>query len=117
MTKDELISEIRKQKQKLSDVYLDGTPYGLETRGNNILKLLRQLVKAAENGEDSEKNEIISYKEALNDLSHTIDKEVQYAINAYSESRKKNTAMKRKTEYDEELDNALSQMNRDLSFI
>ncbi len=116
MNSSELISEIRKQKQQLARVCMDGAPYGLEAKGNHILGLLRQLIAIAKDG-GGEELDLTSYERAFDDLSHTIEKEVQYAIEAYLASRKKNAAKKRRAEYNEALNRAISQIELDLNLI
>ena len=71
-------------------------PAGLESRGNQILNLVRKVIKVIEDNVEKDSNdyELISCRGALQDLSHTINKEVQFAIDAYDETTKRNAAKK-----------------------
>ncbi len=114
MNKEELILEIRKQIANFNEVNSQDSPYQLERIGREILKLLRELIELLEGDKNSEKDQIIRYKIIHADLSHTIGKEVQYAIGAYAKTKQRNAPKIRQREYENEVNGAISRMNSDL---
>ena len=109
MKKDGLISEIIKIRENLQ-----GPPNKLEGQGKQILLLIDKLIVLEEEDDDSQ--EILSYKKAKDALSHTIDKDVQYAIRAHRDSQKNNAPNKTKHEYQDELQKAINHMITDLGY-
>lgn len=109
MKKDGLISEIIKIRENLQ-----GPPLKLESQGKQILLILDKLIDLEE--EDYDSQEMLRYERAKDALSHTIDKEVQYAFHSHRESQKNNAPKKRKAEYQDELQNAISQIITDSSY-
>jgi hypothetical protein len=110
MNKEQIISEINKIRNNL-----DGPPSKLESQVDKILGLLINLIDFVK-AEDPENSNLQYYMRAKEDLSHTLEKEVGYTFQAYSETQKKNAANKRNTEYRQELDNAIERINSDLNY-
>jgi len=92
----------------------NGSPLRLESKIIEIQGLLTELIEIVENEEYLDDSELSSYKIAYDDLSHTLDKEVQYVLSAYSKIAGKNAPKIRSTEYQNELDKAINRLNQDL---
>lgn len=103
--KEECLNKINEYYNKIGASTSSDNPSTLEYSVKQILELIIKLQNVDNNYE---------YEESYRRLNHTLKKEVRYAISAYEKTLKRNAAKVRKTEYNQQLETAITQIRIDI---
>ncbi len=97
------IEKIKLELDEIRELQFDGSPYQLERKCSQILEFITELMNACD-----DENARRDYLDAKLALAHTMDKEVQYVFSFYKDRNKKNSPVKRKRDYENELSKTMS---------
>lgn len=106
--------KIKEILDKIHNLYMEerGVYYRLKRYCEEILTIISEKLQSTE-----DETERRNYYMALSRLSHTSTKEVSYVEHHQDLMRKRNAAKVRRTEYENALNNAIRQIEMDLSSI
>ena len=103
-TDDEMILELKEEIKKLNGtINYNNSAGGLRYTLNQILEKIHKLTQFDK-----------TFGNEYNELSHTLGKEVEYAIGSEREMNKKNAAKKRKQEFETDIRRAVDQISMEL---